>query len=494
MRKWKTAATGWAAIFYMSLQHNVSADAAPLVQTIAQDQMPPDTVPAFKALKYGAQHTGMREDSAMQHWRSLRFGQFLHWGLYSIPGGVWNGKTYPYAAEFLKSSAHVSDAAWDSLIYRFNPEHFDPRSWAHMAKEMGVRYVTITTKHHEGFCLWPSKYTDFNISKTPYHKDILRQIVDAYNAEGIDVHFYYSILDWHNPDWRYDIKSPGDSVAFRRYLDFAYNQLKELAENYPSVNCFWFDGTWDNSVKKNGWWTLEVEKMLKAVHPGMIVNSRLRADDYGARHFDSHGNLMGDYASGYERRLPSPYDTSVTRTDWEACMTMPENQWGYHRDWSLSYVKTAPELLEMLVRATALGGNFLLNFGPRPEGTIRPEEQQIAQAIGDWMRTNGSAIYGCGYARGWQREDWGYYTQKEGTDTVYAVVFNVPVSGILKIQVPQGAVISGAHLGDQALRLRETEKNQFNLYLPDVRFTRPFVIRLQTRSGTSNHSYQAAKT
>lgn len=175
-------------------------------------------------------------------------------------------------------------------------------------------------------------------------------------------------------------------------------------------------------------------------------------------------------------------------------MTIPENQWGYHRDWSLSYVKTAPELLEMLVRATALGGNFLLNFGPRPDGTIRPEEQQIAQAIGDWMRTNGRAIYGCGYARGWQREDWGYYTQKEGTDTVYAVVFNVPVSGILKIQVPQGAVISGAHLGDQALRLRETEKNQFNLYLPDVRFTRPFVIRLQTRSGTSNHSYQAAKT
>lgn len=448
-------------------------------------------------LKYGAQYIGKRQDSAMARFRDERFGQFIHWGLYSIPGGIWQGKTYSYAAEFLKSSAHVPDATWDSLQYHFNPRSFNPAAWAKMARQMGVRYVTITTKHHEGFCLWPTKYTSFNIANTPYHKDILKELVAAYNAEGIDVHFYYSVLDWHNPDWRYDIKSAADSVAFRRYLDFAYNQLKELAENYPSVSCFWFDGTWDNSIKKNGWWTLAVEQMLKQVHPGMIVNSRLRADDFGARHRDSNGNLMGDYESGYERRLPAPTDTSVTRNDWEACMTIPENTWGYHKDWSLSYVKTPLELIEMLVRTTALGGNFLLNFGPKGDGSIRTEETQIAGAIGQWMKANGQAIYGAGYAAGWQHQDWGYYTKNSHTGQVYAIVFNIPVSGILKIQTPAGITLSGAEaFGNSTAQLliKETSKNQYNLYLPAKQYSEPFVIPLKTTTTPVKNKYQDART
>lgn len=499
-----------------------------LAWTSAQSYAQSTNISPRKVLKYGAQYYGKRTDTAMQQWRSQRFGQFLHWGLYSIPGGEWNGKVYSYAAEFLKSSAHVSDAAWDSLIYQFNPVNFDPVAWAKMDKAMGVKYVTITTKHHEGFCLWPSRFTDFNISHTPYKKDILKQIVAAYNAEGIAVHFYYSILDWHNPDWRYDIKTPADSIAFRRYLDFAYNQLKELATDYPSVNCFWFDGTWDNSVKKNGWWTLEVEKMLKTVHPGMIVNSRLRADDLGARHFDSNGDLMGDYASGYERKLPSPYDTSVTKTDWEACMTIPENQWGYHKDWSLSYVKTTDELLEMLVRTTALGGNFLLNFGPKPDGSIRKEELAIADSIGKWMQSYGDAIYDCGYAAGWPRQDWGYYTQRladtAGHRSVNAVVFNIPVSGILKIVTPDKVRITQIHFmripgsgggardtGDGAgprdardgagapdagspLRFREISKDQYNIYLPAQHEAGPFVLRIEIASAAKGGAYQDAKT
>ena len=449
------------------------------------------------SLKYGAQYTGKRQDSAMKRFREDRFGQFIHWGLYAIPGGVWNGKTYTYAAEFLKSSAHVSDAAWDSLMYRFNPTQFDPKEWAGIAKQMGAKYVTITTKHHEGFCLWPTKYSAFNISNTPYHKDVLKQIVDAYQAAGIDVHFYYSVLDWHHPDWRYDIKTAEDSIAFRRYLDFAYNQLKELAENYPSVKCFWFDGTWDNAVKKNGWWTLAVEQMLKQVRPGMIVNSRLRADDLGARHRDSNGNLMGDYESGYERRLPTPCDTFVTQHDWEACMTIPENTWGYHQDWSFSYVKTVPELIEMIVRTTALGGNFLLNFGPKGDGSIRPEEKNIAAGIGRWMQTNGEAVYGCDYARGWQHQDWGYFTQHTATGKIYAVVFNMPLSHILKIQTPAGVILTGNHvLGQPSVKytIKEIAKNQYNLYLPDSKINEPFVIVLETGNTRGGKNYQDAKT
>lgn len=451
-----------------------------------------------KVLQYGAQYTGKRKDSAMAKFRSNRFGQFLHWGLYSIPGGVWNGKTYNYAAEFLKSSAHIPTTTWDSLMYQFNPVKFDAKAMARMAKQMGVKYMTITTKHHEGFCLWPSAYTPFNVSNTPFKKDILKELVEAYNAEGIDVHFYYSVLDWHHPDWKYDIKSAEDQTQFLHYLDFAYNQLKELATNYPTVKCFWFDGTWDNSIKKNGWWTLAVEKMLKQVHPGMIVNSRLRADDYGARHKDSNGEMMGDYGSGYERKLPDPVkDIDVTQADWEACMTIPENQWGYHKDWSLSYIKTPVELIEMLALTTSLGGNFLLNFGPQGDGAIRTEEKQIATAIGEWMKVNGEAIYGGDYA-GWKKQDWGYYIKKEGTNKIYMVVCNQPLSGIAKIQTPERVKIVKNYLlanPGQQVQIRETQKNQFNLYLPPAKIAIPFIIVLEVENGSSvTGQYQDAKT
>lgn len=444
---------------------------------------------AQQKLQYGAQYTGKRTDAAMNKWRSNRFGQFIHWGLYAIPGGVWNGKTYNYAAEFLKSSAKIPTSTWDSLMYQFNPVKFNAKEWAKMAKKMGAKYMTITTKHHEGFCLWPTKFTAFNISHTPYKKDILKELVEAYNAEGIDVNFYYSVLDWHHPDWRYDIKSAEDSIAFRRFLKFASGQLRELATNYPTVKAFWFDGTWDNSIKKNGWWTLEVEKMLKEVTPGAIVNSRLRADDFGKRHIDSNGGLMGDYESGYERRLPNPYkDLQVTKWDWEACMTVPENQWGYHKDWSISHVKSPLELLEMVVHTTSMGGNFLLNFGPAGDGSIRKEEQNIATEIGAWMQANGNVIYNCDYA-GWEKQDWGYYTKQKGSNTLNLVVFNVPVSGLLKIKAPAGTRFKTKQ------GLEEIAKDQYLFHMPLQLYKTPQVIILETESsGNSGDKYQEAKT
>ena len=261
-------------------------------------------------------------------------------------------------------------------------------------------------------------------------------MVKAYNDEGIDVHFYFSVMDWSHPDWRYDVKTPEDSAAFSRFLTFTDNQLKELATLYPTVKDFWFDGTWDASIKKNGWWTAHVERMLKEMLPGVTINSRLRADDYGKRHFDSNGHLMGDYESGYERRLPDPVkDLKVTLWDWEACMTVPENQWGYHKDWSLSYVKTPVEVLERIVHAVSMGGNMVVNFGPQADGDFRSEEKELAKSIGAWMKKNGQCIYGCDYA-GWEKQPWGYYTRK-GSD-VYMVVFNCPYSKHLTVKTPKG--------------------------------------------------------
>ena len=446
-------------------------------------------------LEYGADRLGKRYDKAMQKFRDNRLGAFVHWGLYAIPGGEWNGKIYPGAAEWLKSWAKVPAKEWLKLMDQWNPEAFNAKQWARMFKDMGVKYVKITTKHHEGFCLWPSKYTEYTIANTPYRKDILGEMVKALDKEGIDVHFYFSVMDWSNPDYRYDIKSEEDQVAFERFLKFTEDQLRELATEYPSVKDFWFDGTWDKSMKKNGWWTARVERMLKELLPGVTVNSRLRADDYGKRHFDSNGHLMGDYESAYERRLPDPVkDLHVTNWDWEACMTIPENQWGYHKDWSISYVKTNIEVLENIVHAVSMGGNMVVNFGPQPDGDFRSEEKQLTQYIGKWMKKNGECIYGCDYA-GWAKQNWGYYT-RNAKGEVYMVVFNEPYSGMMRVRVPSGIQIeNGVTLDGTAVKVIETTRNEYNVAVPAVKHCEPWVIRLKVKTTKGNTSkYRAALT
>lgn len=428
-------------------------------------------------LKYGAERLGKRQDDDMRRFREHRLGQFIHWGLYSIPGGCWKGKRYTGAAEWLQQTAKVSTKDWMALMKKWNPAKFQPRQWALMAKNMGAKYVKITTKHHEGFCLWPSKYAKYTIEQTPYKKDILGELVQAYNEQGIDVHFYFSVMDWSDPDWRYELKTHEDSVAFLRFLDNTEKQILELAGRYPTVKDFWFDGTWDESVKKSGWWTARIERELKKKLPGVTVNSRLRADDYGKRHFDSNGHLMGDYESGYERRLPNPYsDLKVTKWDWEACMTIPENQWGYHQDWTLSYVKSPVEILENIVHAVSMGGNMAVNFGPKADGDFREEEKQIASWIGKWMKKNGEAVYGCDYA-GLQKQEWGYYTRHD--NDVYMVVFNLPISGLLRVALPKKSnLLNAEFLDGEKVKFVKVESGVFNVCLPQKQWNAPIVIKI----------------
>lgn len=285
------------------------------------------------------------------------------------------------------------------------------------------------------------------------------------------------------PDYRYSIKSEEDSIAFSRFLEFTDNQLKELATRYPTVKDFWFDGTWDASIKKNGWWTAHVEQMLKEMLPGVTINSRLRADDKGKRHFDSNGRLMGDYESGYERRLPDPVkDLKVTQWDWEACMTVPENQWGYHKDWSLSYVKTPIEVLDRIVHAVSMGGNMVVNFGPQADGDFRPEEKALATAIGKWMSRYGKAVYACDYA-GFDKQDWGYYTRGKNGE-VYMVVFNQPYSERLIVKTPKGISVEKASLLDtnEDIKVVETARNEYNVSVPKKNPGEPYVIQLKVRA------------
>lgn len=443
-------------------------------------------------LKYGASSEPPRQDAAIRRFRENRFGQFVHWGLYSIPAGYWQGTEYSFAAEFLQKTAKIPESEWVELAQQFNPEAFDADAWANLAANSGIKYATFTTKHHDGFCLWPSEHTDFHSGNTPAARDFIGELVEAYQRHGIDVYLYYSVLDWHHPDWRYQLDTAEDEVAFSRYLDFAMQQLLELAERYPSVKGFWFDGTWDESVKANGRWTWQVEQRLKELIPGLIVSSRLRADDLGARHRDSNGRLMGDYESGYERRLPEPWDRSVCAQDWEACMTIPQASWGYHAGpWARNTRKNAAEVIDMLAHCTSLSGNFLLNFGPRGDGSLDPEDAALAQEIGGWLAKNGEAIYGKGLAPNWSYPGWGYFTQQAGSETAYAVVTKRPVANRLRLQLPAGEQLVSAiplHTPTEELPAKELEPSLFELDLSDYP-AGTIAIALTTKTALADGSW-----
>ncbi|TCC84502.1 alpha-L-fucosidase [Pedobacter hiemivivus] len=447
-------------------------------------------------LKHGSHRIGKRTDEVMQKWRGYGLGQFIHWGLYAIPGGEWNGKQYNGAAEWIRSWNGIPKSTYDSLIYKFNPVNFNADEWATTAKQMGAKYVTITTKHHDGFCLWPSKYTSYTVANSPWKKDIMKPLVDAYDKAGIDVILYFSVMDWNHPGWRYDIKTKEDSVAFEGFKQFTRNQLIELLTMYPTAKGLWFDGTWDKSWVKQAEFADQLETEMRKLRPGLIIGSRFRADEKGKRHFDANNVLMGDYEQGWERKLPNKIE-DVHGNDWDCVMTVPENQWGYNKAWK-GHIKTANELIEMTAKSVSLGGNFVLNFGPQGDGAIRKEEKQLATQIGNWMKINKEAIYNCQYA-GLEKQDWGYFTKKTGGNKLYMVVFNAPVSGAYRVKLPAKMGITKAYAlatPTQSLSTEEIHTNEYFIHLKKQGGDQPFVIVLETKNSSDNSGnvYDKAKT
>ncbi|MDH6314020.1 alpha-L-fucosidase [Parabacteroides sp. PFB2-10] len=455
---------------------------------------------ASTALEHGAHRIGKRVDADMQQWREHGLGQFIHWGVYAIPGGHWEGKFYTGAAEWIRSWKEMPKEAYDNLYKEFNPTSFDAKAWAKMAKEMGVKYLIFTTKHHDGFCLWPSKYTDYTIANSPYKKDIVKEIVDAYNAEGIDVHLYFSIIDWNHPGYRSAAPlTKHDKDNYGQFLTFTANQLKELLTNYPTVKGLWFDGSWDKAWIEEAAWVDELGKELRAMKPGLVIGSRFRADENGKRHYDTNGDLIDDYDQTWERDLPKSM-ADLNGVDWDCVMTVPENQWGYHSDWK-GYVKTSYDLIEMMAHSVSMDGNFVLNFGPDGKGNIRPEETLLAKEIGEWMKINYEAIYGAGHA-GLEKQGWGYYTQKG--NKVYMLVFNPSISKKLKTVFPRGGSIpEKAYFldGQKEMPIIDGGRNKqneriFYISIPE-KYTsdQPFVIVLDLKdNSTDKDSYQQAKT
>ena len=446
-------------------------------------------------LKHGAHRSGPRTDAAMQTWRGYGLGQFIHWGVYAMLEGAYQGKNYAGAAEWIRAWKEVPNAVYDSLYTRFNPSAFNARAWAAMAKQMGVRYLTFTTKHHDGFCLWPSAFTNYTIANTPFKRDIVKEVVDAYTQAGIDVYLYFSVLDWNHPGWRYQLKNSNDSIAFNTFKQFTWNQLTELATRYPSIKGFWFDGTWDESWKKSGPFTDSLEQHLKSLIPGLVIGSRLRADELGNRHKDANGNLMGDYEQGWERKIPDSR-TAVGNNDWECVMTIPENGWGYAKKW-MGHWKTPVELLEMTAKCVSLGGNFVINFGPMANGAFRPEEEETAATIGRWMKQNHQAIYNSSWASGWAKQDWGYITQPRQPNKINLIVFNVPVAKTLLVKPPKGTTIVKATLmvaNKTALTIKPVDYGEVQIILPAKwNAAEPFVIELQTEFNQKQNNAEGPK-
>ena len=364
----------------------------------------------------------------MEWWREARFGLFIHWGLYAVPAGQWNGQTDH--AEWIRTTAQIPVGQYEKFVDQFNPVKFNADQWVKYAKDAGMKYIVITSKHHDGFCMFDSKYTDFDIMSTPFKRDPLKELAAACKKEGIKLCFYHSIMDWHHPDylprrdWEKD--RPADGADYNRYIKYMKGQLKELLTNYGKIGVLWFDGEWEQT------WTpdkgRDLYNYVRSLQPDILVNNRVGAGRNGLEGFTENGEFGGDFGTP-EQQIPA---TGLPNIDWETCMTMNDH-WGYN---SLDKnFKSSKDLLQMLVDIVSKGGNYLLNIGPTSEGLFPGESIERLREIGNWMHTNGESIYGTS-ASPFTKLDWGRCTKietKNGT-RLYLHVFNWPAGG--KLTVP----------------------------------------------------------
>ena len=366
-------------------------------------------------------------DTRMSWWRDARFGLFIHWGLYSLPAGEWKGSTNH--AEWIRTTAQVALEEYDKFVSRFNPIKFNADEWVRMAKDAGMKYIVITSKHHDGFCLFDSKHTDFDIMSTPFKRDILRELADACHKEGLKICWYHSIMDWHHPDylprreWEKDRSAQG--ADFDRYVEHMKNQLKELLTNYGEIGVLWFDGEWEATW--NSKYGRDLYNYVRSLQPTIIINNRVGAGRSGMEGFTKGGEFAGDFGTP-EQEIPA---TGLPGVNWETCMTMNDH-WGYNKhdnNW-----KSTEDLIRKLADIASKGGNFLLNVGPTSEGLFPQASVDRLREIGQWMKVNGESIYGT-TASPFESLEWGRCTQKpiDGGTRLYLHVFNWPTNRTLVV-------------------------------------------------------------
>ena len=372
-----------------------------------------------------AAESKQQRDQRMEWWRDARFGMFIHWGLYAIPAGEWKGKTNH--AEWIRTTAQIPIETYDKFVDQFNPVKFDADQWVRMAKRAGMKYIVITSKHHDGFCLWDSKQTDYDVMSTPFRRDILQELTDACKKHGIRMCFYHSIMDWHHPDYlprrNWEKDRPTEGADYGRYITHMKKQLSELIAKYdPGV--LWFDGEWE------GTWTHEMGKDLYSYMLGLksdiIVNNRVDKGRRGMQGLTEEGDYRGDFGTP-EQEIP---DQGLPGMDWESCMTM-NNHWGWNKN--DKNFKSTEDLVRKLIDIASKGGNFLLNIGPKADGTFPQESIDRLEQMGRWMEAYGESIYGT-QASPFDKPSWGRCTQKKlanGNTRLYLHVFEWPKNGRL---------------------------------------------------------------
>ncbi len=312
-----------------------------------------------------------------------RFGLFIHWGLYSLAA----------RHEWVQSREQLSASAYRKYFDRFDPDLYDPCTWAKAAAGAGMKYFIVTAKHHEGFCLWDTRYTDYKAPNTPAGRDLIRPMVEAFRAEGLRAGLYYSLLDWHHPDYTVDMHHPmrnsreytsrNSQRDMSKYAEYMRNQVSELLTEYGEIDALWFDFSFeqDNRFPGKGNDVWESEKMIalaRSLRPRIILNDRLEIDQ--------------DIKTPEQWQPRSWLTVNGEPVVWEACQTF-SGSWGYHRDESTW--KSVDMLIRLLIDTVSKGGNLLLNVGPTGRGEFDWRAFDRLQGIGAWMKRNSRSIYGC---------------------------------------------------------------------------------------------------
>jgi alpha-L-fucosidase len=395
--------------------------------------------------------TKEQRDERMKWWREARLGMFVHWGLYSAAEGCWDGKKYGGGVEWIQNEAGVPAGDYAARMRPlFQPKPGFAKEWARLAKDMGAQYVVFTSKHHEGFALWDSKLTDFD-GKDFTGRDLFKEIVTALRAEGLRVGIYFSMIDWHHPDFPVknsglphplqkhpEIADPDAGRVMSRYVDYMHQQVEELTTRYGKLDVLWWD--WSSKETQGpSWRAAELMAQVRRHQPHIIMNNRL----YFSPNIDGDNLGIFDVSKG-DFTTPEQYvpATGMSGVDWEACMTL-NGTWGYSEhdlDW-----KSAETLIHNTVDIASKGGNYLINAGPLADGTI-PEAIQVRfRELGAWMRTYGSAIRAT-TANPVGAVSWGRITAKPGA--LYLHVFDWPKDNRITVPLKQAGVVKAWMLGD----------------------------------------------
>ena len=350
-----------------------------------------------------------------------RFGMFIHWGLYSMPA----------RHEWVKTKEAISEEKYDKYFKYFDPDMYDPKEWARQAKDAGMKYVVLTTKHHEGFCMFDSKYTDYKCTNTKTGRDLVREYVDAFRSEGLHIGFYYSLLDWHHPDFTIDHIHPrknepnaqelNEGRDMHKYAEYMRNQVSELLTNYGKIDILWFDFSykknpdfpdWMQGKGKDDWEAEELIKTARSLQPHIIIDNRTEIEQ----------DLWTP--EQYQPLSWVKHKETGELVTWEACQTF-SGSWGYYRD-EMTW-KSPEMLIQMLVNTVSCGGNLLMNVGPTSRGYFDYRAENALKVYGDWMKYNSRSIYGCTMAEPEFKAPNGCrLTQSEDGSRLYIHLFDYP--------------------------------------------------------------------